>query len=1318
MQHSGVFDVKFYFLGRLCHGAFVVSPSLRSNSILGINIMKTYNMTLDPATHNVTMHATEDIATISHGDSHLNYLIQVAHATTIEPGTSQRVRCRLIHPESKKPLLEARQFIAEIDNFASFLMVSSDHGAFRPHISNTDVTCRQYDRGDIIGHSSPIHDVHFISDSQAVDSVQAGTPVPRAHTDEEKKKIRLELMERLQSSNVPYSVRPDYLEMLSSYEDVFSAAPLDLGLTDIVEHGIELKDNTPAYKGQFRLAYDQLRLIKDNIIGWVKAGLVSRGSSKFNSPVFCVPKKEGKGLRVVLDYRSVNEKSLPDKYSIRTIDQCLEEIGRANSKIFSCFDLTNGFWQLKLADNASPYTAFTIPGLGQFQWKVTPQGLMGAPASFSRLMDLIMVDTENIITYIDDILIHSRSHKEHIAHIRVALSRLRSAHLRLNPGKCIFAATSVQYLGHTISSDGVTPGRSKTDAVDSCLPPTSIKQLKSFLGLANYFRQFIKNFARRAAPLFRLTRKDSTWDKSSTIPPDAMRAFEDIKKAICSRPLLAYPTSDQRLILTVDAAQGDARNSGGMGACLLQRQPNGSIKPIGYASRQLLSYEENYPPFLLEMDAAVFGMEYFHHYLVGRRFTLLTDHKPIVPLSVTHSKTLNRLQLKMQDMHPDVGYIKGEDNVISDFLTRYKGFGISRADISDTAGISVNAVDLCADSFLPRQQEDELCKTIFAFLKDKPWRKEGHYYTPLKAQVTLLPRGCVGIKPPSRQGHLPESAFKAIAPKAMITPIIKEAHNSRIGGHDGQFRTLERIREMVWWPSMDKDIKDHIARCPVCGANPSVHRPTPAPASRLPPCRRLNQRIHIDLYGPMDTPSKAGNRYVMVYTDAFTRLTRLVAIKDKQATTVAKALMQWFYLYGIPEQIHSDQGKEFCNEMMQVLCRELDIDHSTTTPYHPQCNAAAERFNRTMTSFLKKAIADAGSSTLDWELYLGPLMLSYNSGINKATRVTPFYATFGYNPATPLWSQDFGESGPVANHDYASDLAKLRHAQHAAHKLIFARDQRSRRSSPTDEPRTFTQFSKHDRVWVKINADTAPNPKLNQDFEPGIILTRSGDATYKVLRHERRRRKQKTINISQLIPRTSAHADDDRFPLIQDNSAPPDTPTRRSPRVGRRPDYHDADSDDEDSPHTAAVITSFINEVSDTNDIAHLIPAHARSLPLLDAAAYINADRFTSQDVVDLLLRGWFLCSKFAATPTTSNSARPSVSRALARLADHNAPGRRSTDSSFSRKRSTRSTLTKGVTKALSKISKALSPSNSKKAKPSPDTHAPSTTAQASADQL
>jgi len=254
---------------------------------------------------------------------------------------------------------------------------TSDSGTFKPHMPNNSHRETKYERGQILGTARPFSDVEFYSDGASVAALTSAptTKPPRKHTNAKRELIRQKLSDSIKESNVPYEMRSEYLKTLMEYEDVFSADRLDLGLTDVIQHSIEVTgQEDPSYKAQYRLAFDHLQLIKDNIMGWLQAGLVEKADSRYNAPVFCVPKKQGKGLRVVLDYRAINQKSVPDKYSIRTVDQCLEEIGHADSKVFSCLDLTNGFWQLKMADSDKHFTAFTIPGKGQFQWKVTPQG--------------------------------------------------------------------------------------------------------------------------------------------------------------------------------------------------------------------------------------------------------------------------------------------------------------------------------------------------------------------------------------------------------------------------------------------------------------------------------------------------------------------------------------------------------------------------------------------------------------------------------------------------------------------------------------------------------------------------------------------------------------------------------------------------------------------------------------------------------------------------------------------------------------------------------------------------------------------------------
>jgi hypothetical protein len=265
--------------------------------------------------------------------------------------------------------------------------------------------------------------------------------------------------------------------------------------------------------------------MQENVAGWLQAGIIERSRSPYNLPIFCVPKKEGQGLRCVLDYRRLNSSSFLDRYALRTIDECLETVGRAGSKVYWALDCSSAFWQLELRPSDRPFTAFTIPGKGQYHWKTCPQGLMGAPSSFSRLMDVLLVDAENVLTYIDDVLVHSRSHEEHLKNLSAAIDKIGAANLRLNPKKCVFGSDSVEYLWHTLSGDGVRPGQDKAKAMQTAQTPRSVKELGSFCGLANYFRSYIVQFAIKAAPLFKLTRQDSEWRGPAT------RSFESISPA-------------------------------------------------------------------------------------------------------------------------------------------------------------------------------------------------------------------------------------------------------------------------------------------------------------------------------------------------------------------------------------------------------------------------------------------------------------------------------------------------------------------------------------------------------------------------------------------------------------------------------------------------------------------------------------------------------------------------------------------------------------------------------------------------------------------
>ena len=613
MRIEGAFRVRLYFRNKPIEAPFLVATDA-SHSIIGLNLIKPLRLALDPLTCKVdfqdyaaiaamtSLKAEAEVAAPSHTGPISFADVRVLRDTTIKGRTGRLVTLALHNLDGKR-ILRSLSGLADMDIMA-VAFTADKNGTFQAHIPNADAHDWKLAAHTRVGCVYDLDDWTPLSAHDATAQVSAAAtarPLP-VHTPEQIEAIRVAITKQVNAS-VPYLHRQEYIEALMQRQHFFSASTTDLGFTDSQQHTVDLSDTIPTFSPQFRLPADHLRLIQENVAGWLQAGIIERSQSKYNAPIFCVPKKQGLGMRCVLDYRRLNAKSVSDRYSIRTIDECLEAIGRAESKVFSCLDLTNGYWQLKLRASDRPFTAFTIPGKGQFQWVTTPQGLMGAPASFSRLMDVLLADAQNVITYIDDVLVHSRNHSEHMHHLLGAIDRIGRANLRLNPLKCIFGASEVEYLGHTITSTGVRPGMDKSAAVRDAPVPSDQRSLKSFLGLANYFRQYVPNFSRHAAPLFLLTRTDSPW-KKGPMPPQAREAFIFLRTAISQRPVMAYPRADGRFHLFVDACLGDANNVGGLGAVLMQDQPGGGRRPVGFASRRLTKHEANYPAFLAEIGRA------------------------------------------------------------------------------------------------------------------------------------------------------------------------------------------------------------------------------------------------------------------------------------------------------------------------------------------------------------------------------------------------------------------------------------------------------------------------------------------------------------------------------------------------------------------------------------------------------------------------------------------------------------------------------------------------------------------------------------------
>ena len=781
------------------------------------------------------------------------------------------------------------------------------------------------------------------------------------------------------------------MQLLQKYEDVISKDKFDLGNATVIKHNINLKTKTPIHVGQFRVPENHLATIHNHVDELLRLGCIQPSLSPYNSPLFLVKKKDGE-MRIVQDFRAINLQTQPDRYIIRTVQSSIDEIGRCQSKIFSSLDLSKGFWQQALEEKSRKYTAFTIEGVGRFEWVVTPMGLHGSPSSFARLMDHVMRGIKGIMTYIDDILVHTKDHVTHLEALENCFKRLRKYNLKIRLKKCTFGTKQTEYLGYCLTEDGVKPGTPKLKAVKSYPEPDTIKKVREFNGLVNYFRHLIPNFHSKTAPLYKLTRKSGNYTRGP-IPPEAKKAFINLKNLLCSGPIVTYPNMALPFILSVDAAAGDKDNEGGLGAILSQIQ-NGQEKVIAYASRGLIKHEKNYSPYLLELQAATWGIDHFHHYLYGSQgFTLRSDHKPLEALSKIHKKTLMRLQEQMNQYNFKIEYRKGSLNGGPDAL--------SRNTVNIFSLSAINSLQLTLKEAGKLQETDPYISAIKKAISKKKINTKFKESVLINKEVL---KNCqiindnVYITIRSEKFH---KRISWIVPKILQQEIIHACHTTPLTGHGGIFKTINRIYERYWWPTCNKDVNEYIQKCDVC--QKAKGKTTSVKNNPLEIPEKPNSRIHMDLFGPLKT-SSSGKKYICVITDAFTKYTEIVPMEDKSAETVAKAFYEkWICRRGVCDQLVTDNGTEFTNQVLKNLCKLLNIEKIYTTSYNPRSNSSAESFNRVIIKYMKTQLEN---NTLDWELQIPALMLAYNTSVHEGTLRSPFFLTFFHHPKLPYFDID------------------------------------------------------------------------------------------------------------------------------------------------------------------------------------------------------------------------------------------------------------------------------------------------------------------------
>lgn len=833
-------------------------------------------------------------------------------------------------------------------------------------------------------------------------------------------------------------------EVYASYSDVFSKQEADiLPQERPYDCAIDLKDPNavPPFKPIYPLTkpeqHELWKYIQENL----KKGFIRPSKSPAGAPIFFVKKKDGT-LRPCIDYRGLNAMTVKNRYPLPLISVMLDQL--KGSKIFTKIDLRGAYNLLRMRQGDEWKTAFrTI--FGHYEYLVMPFGLTNAPAIFQFLMNDIFRDYLDrfVVIYLDDILIFSPDESTHQEHVKLVLERLRQHKLYGKLEKSFFHKDSVEFLGYIVSANGISMSPDKVSSILSWPTPKTLTQLQAFLGFANFYRRFIKNYSMLVKPLTDLTRKTTggfVWSENSST------AFEALKSALSSAPtVLAHPDPDQPFTVQCDASNF------AIGAILSQRSStDNDLHPVAFYSRKLIPAEINYHAGEKELLAIVSAFQHWRHYLLGAQHpvTVLSDHSNLKAFTSKRilSHRLARWAQILSDFDFVIKHVPGSSNTCADALSR-------RSD------------------YVPSGEE-------------KASRPQEFVIRP-EQLISTISSG-------------PSIHQRTITDPSERLAITQARHDSPSAGHFGISKTCELILRHFWWPGLRSYVKKFVKSCDVCQRNKA---PRHLPFGLLQPLPLVEtpwSSISMDLI--VKLPKSNGCDSILVVVCRFTKMAHFIACNETLTGSQAAELFlkEIYRLHGLPKDIVTDRGPQFRSTFWRKLMSLLDVKTNLSSAFHPQSDGQTERVNQVLEQYLRCFI---NYNQDNWFELLPFAEFAYNNAQHSATQFSPFFTLYGYHPkADTLEGKNLSASDSSCTVPAVVNRIERLKDVHRQIKDHLSRAQESAQKY-SNASRIPHDFKVNDKVWLlSKNVETSrPTSKLDhRRLGPFKIIEKINAVAYKL----------------------------------------------------------------------------------------------------------------------------------------------------------------------------------------------------------------------------